>query len=113
MQEPRKQLAKLISEYDEKLRILNLRLQASDALMGDSKSATEQLESSLDDALQENRALKEKLQGLQPVLQDVFRHGNLPLKEEHANRVEPSSDPARQSLPPLAPAGLCHPPRLQ
>ena len=97
MQEPRKQLAKLISEYDEKLRILNLRLQASDALMGDSKSTTEQLESSLDDALQENRALKEKLQGLQSVLQDVFRHGNLPLKEEHANRVEPSSDPARQS----------------
>ena len=96
MQEPRRQLEQLISDYDEKLRVLNLRLQASDALMGDSKNATEQLESSLDDALTENRALKEKLKSLQSVLHDVFQHGNFPLKER-ANRIDPSNDPARQS----------------
>ncbi len=65
IQAPRQELKKLVEEHNEKLRVLNLRLQAGDALQGDSNDITSQLESSLEEAHEENRSLKDKIKGLQ------------------------------------------------
>ncbi len=81
IQAPREELKKLIGEYEEKIRVLNLRLQAGDALQGDSNDITSQLEAALEEAHEENRNLKEKIKGLQSVLNDVFRTG-APLQDD-------------------------------
>jgi chromosome segregation ATPase len=81
IQAPRQELKKLIVEYEEKIRVLNLRLQAGDALQGDSNDITSQVEAALEEAHEENRNLKEKIKGLQSVLNDVFRTG-APLQDD-------------------------------
>ena len=83
IQTPRQELKKLIGEYEEKLRVLNLRLQAGDALQGDSNDITSQIESALEEAHEENRNLKDKIKGLQSILNDVFRTG-APLKDDRS-----------------------------
>ena len=59
---------------------MNLRLQAGDALQGDSNDITSQVEKALEEAYEENRHMKDKIKGLQGVLNDVFRTG-APLKD--------------------------------
>jgi chromosome segregation ATPase len=96
IQAPRQELKKLIGEYEEKIRVLNLRLQAGDALQGDSNDITSQVEAALEDAHEKNRNLKEKIKGLQSVLNDVFRTG-APLKDDR-NPAKSSSRESSSSM---------------
>jgi hypothetical protein len=72
IQEPRKKMQQLVADYEEKLRVLNVRVQAGEALQSDSVGTTVQLENALEEAHSENRALKEKVKNLQKILRDVF-----------------------------------------
>ena len=70
MKKPRQELDQLILDYEEKLRVLNLRIQASEMF---------QNETALDDALIENRSLREQVKILKGILNDMFLHGNMPV----------------------------------
>ncbi len=65
IQEPRKKMKQLVMGCEEKLRILNVRLQAGEALQSDSVGTTAQLENALEEAHSENRSLKEKVKNVQ------------------------------------------------
>ena len=97
IQAPRQELKKLIGEYEEKIRVLNLRLQAGDALQGDSNDITSQVEAALEEAHEENRALKDKIKGYEAVLNDVFRTG-APLKDD----CNPAKSSSRESSASMA-----------
>ena len=55
MKKPRQELDQLILDYEEKLRVLNLRIQASEVFQNETTDVTSQMEVALDDALTENR----------------------------------------------------------
>jgi hypothetical protein len=83
----------LKQEYDTKLRDLNFRIQASEALEDDNKDATKQL----DDALSKNVVLTEKVRKLEEVLRGVRNGSNILSVLPPADaRVRPS-DPSRES----------------
>jgi hypothetical protein len=63
----------LKQEYDTKLRDLNFRIQASEALEDDNKDATKQL----DDALSKNVRLEEKVRKLEEILRGVRDGSNI------------------------------------
>ncbi len=50
IQEPRKKMKQLVLDYEEKLRVLNFRLQAGEALQCDSVGTAAQLEVALEEA---------------------------------------------------------------
>ncbi len=60
-------------EYDTKLRDLNFRIQASEALEEDTKDASEQL----NDALSKNVKLEEKVRKLENILKGVRNGSNI------------------------------------
>ncbi len=96
IQASRQELKKLIGDYEEKIRVLNLRLQAGDALQGDSNDITSQIEAALQEAHAENRNLKNKIKSLQEILNDVFRTG-APLKDDR-NPAKSSSHESSASM---------------
>jgi hypothetical protein len=96
IQTPRQEIKKLIGDYEEKIRVLNLRLQAGDALQGDSNEITSQIEAALEEAHEENRTLKDKIKSLQAILNDVFRTG-VPLKDDR-NPAKSSSHESSASM---------------
>jgi hypothetical protein len=102
IQAPRQELKKLVEEYNEKLRVLNLRLQAGDALQGDSKDITSQLESSLEEAHEENRSLKDKVIALQKTLNEIFRTGAITKDDCSASSKEIRSAPSKVDRNPAA-----------
>ena len=104
IQAPRQELKKRIEEYNEKLRVLNLRLQAGDALQGDSKDITSQLESSLEEAHEENRSLKDKVMALQKTLNEIFRTGAIAKDNRNAPSQEIRSAPSKDDRNPATPS---------
>jgi hypothetical protein len=104
IQAPRQELKKLVEEYNEKLRVLNLRLQAGDALQGDSKDITSQLESSLEEAHEENRSLKDKVMALQKTLNEIFRTGAIAKDNRNAPSQEIRSAPSKDDRNPATPS---------
>jgi hypothetical protein len=99
IQEPRKKMKQLVLDYEEKLRVLNVRLQASEALQCDSVGTTVQLENALEEAHSENCALKEKVKNLQKILKDVFEAGTAVQDDSNAKQSSSCDDSnnARQS----------------
>jgi hypothetical protein len=94
IQEPRQELKKLIGDYEEKIRVLSSRLQAGDALQGDSNDISSQVEAALEEAHEENRTLKDnKIKSLQAILNDVFRTG-APLKDDRNPAKSSSHEPS-------------------
>jgi hypothetical protein len=96
IQEPRKKMEQLVLDYEEKLRVLNVRLQAGEALQSDSVGTTVQLENALEEAHSENRALKEKVKNLQKILRDVFETGTA-VQEDSNAKQQSSCDDSKQS----------------
>jgi hypothetical protein len=96
IQEPRKKMEQLVLDYEEKLRVLNVRLQAGEALQSDSVGTTAQLENALEEAHSENRALKEKVKNLQKILKDVFETGTA-VQEDSKAKQQSSCDDSKQS----------------
>jgi hypothetical protein len=86
IQEPRKKMKQLVTDYEEKLRILNVRLQAGEALQSDSVGTTVQLENALEEAHSENRALKDKVKNFQKILEDVFETGTAVQDDSNAKQ---------------------------
>ncbi len=78
---------------------MNLRLQAGDAIQGDSNDITSQVEAALKEAHEENWALKDKIKGYEAVLNDVFRTG-APLKDDR----NPAKSSSRESSASMASA---------
>ncbi len=74
MKKPRQELDLLIKDYEEKLRVLNLRIQASEVFQNDNTDVTAEMEVALEDALSENRSLKEQVKNLKGILNDMFIH---------------------------------------
>jgi hypothetical protein len=78
---PRREVEKMKTEYEDKLKALNLRIQASNAIEETSQFSTRQLH----EALLEVKKLKEQNQRLQQLLK-VVRDGDLlPVPESKAN----------------------------
>ncbi len=96
-QEPRKKMKQLVIDYEEKLRVLNVRLQAGDALQNDSEGTATQLENALEEAHAENRALKEKVKNLQKILKDVFETGTAVQDDSNAKQSSSCEDSKKQS----------------
>ncbi len=97
IQEPRKKMKQLVIDYEEKLRVLNVRLQAGDALQSDSEGTAAQLENALEEAHSENRALKEKVKNLQKILKDVFETGTAVQDDSNAKQSSSCEDSKKQS----------------
>jgi hypothetical protein len=72
MKRPRQEL-----DYEEKLRVLNLRIQASEVFQNETTDVTAEMKVALDDALTENRSLREQVKNLKGILHDMFLHGNM------------------------------------
>jgi hypothetical protein len=99
MKKPRQELDQLILDYEEKLRVLNLRIQASEVFQNETTDVTSQMEVALDDALTENRSLKEQVKNLKGILNDMFLHGNMPVASKNKGEltIKPSPSPASSS----------------
>jgi hypothetical protein len=83
----------LKKEYDAKVRDLNFRIQASDALEEDTRDTSDQLR----DALDKNVRLEEKVRKLEEVLRGVRNGSNiLSVLPPAETRLRPS-DPSRES----------------
>ncbi len=74
--------------------VLNLRIQASEVFQNDNIDITAEMEVALENALSENRSLKEQVNNLKGILNDMFIHGNMPnsskSKSELSNKPSPS-----------------------
>ena len=99
IKKPRQELDQLIVDYEEKLRVLNLRIQASEVFQNENTDVTAQMEVALDDALSENRSLKDQIKNLKGILNDMFLHGNMPdsSKGKGELKIKPSPSPASSS----------------
>ena len=86
-------------DYEEKLRVLNLRIQASEVFQNETTDVTSQMEVVLDDALTENRSLREQVKNLKGILNDMFLHGNMPVASKNKGEltIKPSPSPATSS----------------
>ena len=99
MKKPRQELDQLILDYEEKLRVLNLRIQASEVIQCETTDVTSQMEVALDDALTENRSLRDQVKNLKGILNDMFLHGNMPVASKNKGEltIKPSPSPANSS----------------
>jgi hypothetical protein len=61
IQEPRQKTKQLVKDYEEKLRVLNVRLQAGEALQSDSAGTAAQLEMLLRRPILKTKLLKRRL----------------------------------------------------
>ena len=87
---PRQEVERLKSEYEDKLRDLNLRIQASIALEENTKVSTRRL----DDVLNDNKNLKDQNQRLQAILKNV-RDGEKLVPEKPIPTPPPAKPPIR------------------
>ncbi len=96
MKKPRQELDQLILDYEERLRVLNLRIQASEVLQNETTDVAAEMEVALDDALNENRSLREQVKNLKGNLNDMFLRGNMPDTSKNKGELEikPSPSPA-------------------
>ncbi len=78
MKKPRQDLDRLIADYEEKLRVLNLRIQASEVFRNENTDVSAEMEVALDDAMSENKSLREQVKNLKRILNDMFVHGKMP-----------------------------------
>jgi hypothetical protein len=99
MKKPRQELDQLILDYEERLRVLNLRIQASEVFQKENTDVTAEMEVALDDALTENRSLREQVKNLKGILNDMFLHGNMPNSSKNKGElnIKPSPSPASSS----------------
>jgi hypothetical protein len=99
MRKPRQELERLILDYEEKLRVLNLRIQASEVFQNETTDVTAEMEVALDDALSENRSLREQVKNLKGILNDMFLHENMPNSSKNKSElsIKPSPSPAHSS----------------
>jgi hypothetical protein len=64
MKKPRQDLDRLITNYEEKLRVLNLRIQASEVFRNENTDVSAEMEVALEDALSENKSSREQVKNL-------------------------------------------------
>ena len=92
---PRLEVEKMKAEYEDKLKALNLRIQASIAIDETSQVSTQQL----DDALVEVKKLKEQNQRLQQLLKVVRDGDTLSVQESKEKASMSLRTPLSQILP--------------
>jgi hypothetical protein len=78
---------------------LNLRIQASEVFQNETTDVTAEMEVALEDALSENRSLREQIKHLKGILNDMFLHENMPNSSKNKSElsIKPSPSPAHSS----------------